>query len=253
MAGHPEIEVLLHSQVTDVSGTVGRYTVSLTHSGRCTAAASFDVGAIVVATGAQAVAAVGPTIRYDGKRCGDPTASSSASCAMQRRPASVVMILCAGQRNEAVPYCSGVCCLGALQQALAVKAANPQARITVLFRDLNLQGDKSGEKTLLEARRAGVQFIRYTPSSPPQVTDDGVDVCDALTGRSCHVPCERVVLATPLVPQPDASVLAHLLGIAQDEHGFFPEVRYRLRPEELRRAGHLRMRRGPSSRLTGRG
>ena len=34
-----------------------------------------------------------------------------------------------------------------------------------------------------------------------------------------------------LVPQPDASVLAHLLGIAQDEHGFFPEVRYRLRPE----------------------
>jgi heterodisulfide reductase subunit A len=34
-----------------------------------------------------------------------------------------------------------------------------------------------------------------------------------------------------LVPQPDASVVAHALGITQDANGFFPEVRYRLRPQ----------------------
>jgi coenzyme F420-reducing hydrogenase delta subunit/NAD-dependent dihydropyrimidine dehydrogenase PreA subunit len=45
------------------------------------------------------------------------------------------------------------------------------------------------------------------------------------------------VLATPLVPQPDASVLAHMLGIVQDENGFFPEVRYRLRPESYAKRG----------------
>jgi len=46
---HPRIGVLLESQVTDISGTVGRYTVSVNGS------ATFDVGAIIVATGARAL------------------------------------------------------------------------------------------------------------------------------------------------------------------------------------------------------
>lgn len=41
---HPNIAVALNSQVSDVSGTVGRYTVSLGDK-------QFDVGAIIVATG----------------------------------------------------------------------------------------------------------------------------------------------------------------------------------------------------------
>ena len=57
---HPHIEVLLHSQVTHVSGTVGRYVVSLTHSGALHSGngRQVDVGAIVVATGAQGDASV---------------------------------------------------------------------------------------------------------------------------------------------------------------------------------------------------
>lgn len=38
-------------------------------------------------------------------------------------------------------------------------------------------------------------------------------------------------------PQPDASVVAHMLGIAQDENGFFPEVHYRLRPQSYAERG----------------
>jgi heterodisulfide reductase subunit A-like polyferredoxin/coenzyme F420-reducing hydrogenase delta subunit len=51
---HPNIEVALNSQVSDVSGTVGRYTVNLgdTHSGALRGGRRFDVGAIIVATGA---------------------------------------------------------------------------------------------------------------------------------------------------------------------------------------------------------
>jgi heterodisulfide reductase subunit A-like polyferredoxin/coenzyme F420-reducing hydrogenase delta subunit len=51
---HRNIEVALNSQVSDVSGTVGRYTVSLgdTHSGALRGGQQFDVGAIIVATGA---------------------------------------------------------------------------------------------------------------------------------------------------------------------------------------------------------
>jgi len=235
---HPRIEVLLESQVTNVAGTVGRYTVSVAPpqsppilGGK--APPTLDVGAIIVATGAQSLRPKG-LFRYDGQRVvtqlefeRELRNTQSTNIPMS----NVVMILCAGQRNETIPYCSGVCCMGALKQAMEVKAANPQANVTILFRDLYLLGEDIHEVQVLEARRAGVEFIRYAPSSPPAVTDEAVEVHDELTGESCRLPYDRVVLAAPLVPQPDASVVAHVLGLAQDANGFFPEVRYRLRPQ----------------------
>jgi heterodisulfide reductase subunit A len=227
---HPRIEVLLQSQVTDISGTVGRHTVSV--NGACE---PFVVGAIIVATGAHVWQPWG-RFRYDGERV-------VTQLAFERElrdttpPSNVVMILCAGQRDETVPYCSGVCCLGALKQALEIKAANPQANVTLLFRDLYLLGEDIYAEKVTEARRAGVQFVRYAPSSPPEVSGEVVEVHDELSGTDHRLPYDRVVLATPLVPQPDASMVAHLLGIAQDENGFFPEVRYRLRPEHYAERG----------------
>ena len=247
VTGHPSIEVLLKSQVTGISGTVGRYTVSVNGS------AIFDVGAIIVATGARALQPRG-LFRYDGQRVvtqleferelrnGETAPYLPISPALSpqsaiRNPQSVVMILCAGQRNEAVPYCSGVCCMGALKQAMEIKAANSQANVTILFRDLYLLGEDIYEEELLKARQAGVEFIRYAPSSPPQVTEEAVEVRDELTGTGRRLPYDRVVLATPLVPQPDATVVAHTLDIAQDANGFFPGVRYRLRPQNYAERG----------------
>ena len=61
---HPNIEVALNSQVSDVSGTVGRYTVSFsdTHSGALRGGQRFDVGAIIVATGAQVASQPGASV-----------------------------------------------------------------------------------------------------------------------------------------------------------------------------------------------
>jgi len=248
---HLRIEVLLGSQVTDISGTVGRYTVSVSGpAGQQNGPLTFDVGAIIVATGAQPLRP-GGLFRYDGQRVvtqlefehklrEGETAPRSTNLPISQStslPTHVVMILCAGQRNEAVPYCSGVCCAGALKQAMEVKAANPQANVTILFRDLYLPGEDIYEEKVLEARRAGVEFVRYAPSSPPAVTDETVEVHDELTGTYRRLPYDRVVLAAPLVPQPDASVVAHILDIAQDENGFFPEVRHRLRPQNYAERG----------------
>jgi heterodisulfide reductase subunit A len=235
---HPRVEVLLESQVTDVSGTVGRYTVIVNGSGQ-----RFDVGAIIVATGAHALQPWG-LFRYDGQRVVTQLEFErelrdiEANTQSAGLPVSnVIMILCAGQHNGPIPYCSGVCCLGALKQAVELKAADPWANATILFRDLNLLGKDICEEKLFEARQAGVEFIRYRPSSPPKVAGEVVEVYDELAGRSCRLPYDRVVLATPLVPQPDASMVAHMLGIAQDENGFFPEVRHRLRPQDCAERG----------------
>ena len=235
---HPRVELLLESQVTDVSGTVGRYTVSINGADQ-----RFDVGAMIVATGGQALRPWGQ-YRYDGKRVVTQLEFErelrdiEANAQSAGLPVSnVVLILCARQHSGALSYCSGVCCLVALKQAMEIKAANPRAKTTILFHDLNLLGEDIAEEQLSEARRAGVEFVRYRLSSPPKVSGEVVEVYDELAGRSCRLPYDRVVLATPLVPQPDASVLAHMLGIPQDENGFFPEVRHRLRPQNYAERG----------------
>jgi heterodisulfide reductase subunit A len=242
---HPRIEVLSERQVTGVSGTVGHYTVSV--SGNRSAAhqnglVDLDVGAIIVATGAFGLQPQG-LFRYDGQqvvtqleferqlRDGSDGAQSSSF------PSDVVMILCAGQRNGTNSYCSGVCCMGALKQAIEIKTINPQANVTILFRDLYLMGEDIYEGEVLKARQAGVEFIRYVPSALPQVTDEAVEVHDELTGANLRLSYDCVVLAAPLVPQPDASVVAHMLNISQDGNGFFPEVRYRLRPQNYAERG----------------
>jgi len=239
---HPRIEVLLESQVAGISGTVGCYTVRVQRSaGSHDGPLSFDVGAIVVATGARAAQLPG-LFRYDGKRVVtqlefEHELQNGHGDAQPSLPADVVMILCAGQRDEAVPYCSRVCCMGALKQAMEIKAANPEANVTILFRDLYLLGQEVFGEEVLKARRAGVEFVRYAPSSPPSVTHEVVEVHDEPAGMIRRLPYDRVVLAAPLLPQPDASAVASMLHLVQDENGFFPDVRYRLRPQNYAERG----------------
>jgi heterodisulfide reductase subunit A len=234
---NPRINVLLQSQVTSVSGTVGCYSVKVNGRERQQSAeAPVDVGAIIVATGARALPPQG-LFGYDGKRVVSQLeferelrymeGGSSSGCA----PCDVVMILCAGQRNQAVPHCSGLCCVVALKQAMELRTRNPQAKVTIVFRNLYLLGRDDYDTEPVKARQAGVGFLRYTPSSPPVVTDEAVEVYDELTATRHRLRYDRVVLATPLLPQPDSGAVAHMLNIAQDGNGFFPEVRYRLRPQ----------------------
>jgi heterodisulfide reductase subunit A len=242
---HPRIEVLSERQVTGVSGTVGHYTVSVQRNGsgaHQNGQSDLDVGAIIVATGARDLKPRG-LFRYDGQRVVTQLEferqlrDGSGSTQSISLPSDVVMILCAGQRNGTISYCSGVCCMGALKQAIEVKTINPQANVTILFRDFYLLGEDIYEGEVLKARQAGVEFIRYAPSALPEVTDEVVEVHDELTGTDLRLPYDCVVLAAPLVPQPDASVVARMLNIPQDENGFLPDVRYRLRPQNYAERG----------------
>ena len=237
---HPRIEVLCESRVISVLGTVGHYAVTTNGNGAAghqKRSSIFNVGAIIVATGAHALQPRG-LFRYDGQRVVTQleferelreTRNEAQAINIS---SNIIMILCAGQRNQAVTYCSGVCCMGALKQAIEVKAINPQAAVTILFRDLYLLGEDIYEEQVRRARQAGVKFIRYAPEALPEVTEDAVEVHDEMTGMDRRLPYDRIVLASPLVPQPDASVVAHMLRIRQDDNGFFPEVRYRLRPQD---------------------
>lgn len=246
----PNARVLLRSRVARVDGTAGRYSVQVTGPGGETA--TVEAGAIIVATGAQVLRPTGQ-FRYDGRRvltqlefeaelrsrghgAEHASAGSPAAKALQA-VRDVVMILCAGQRGGSVPYCSQTCCATALKQALEVRAAEAKARVTILCRDLRqAEGDGVAE-AVQQAARAGVKFVRYDPSTPPIVTDEAVIVRGQGSRDTLRLAYDRVVLATPLVPQADAGQVARLLGLAQDAYGFFAQPRLRLRPGEVAERG----------------
>lgn len=217
---HPRITVRLESTVTAVSGRPGCYRVTLTSSPE-----TLDVGAVVVATGARPLFPSG-RFGYDRRRVITQFELEQRLAAGDVPDGHVVMLLCAGQRDAEIPYCSGVCCMTAMRQAQAIRAAHSEGSVTVLYRDLLPYGE-SGEEVISLTRQRGVCFTHYTTDDPPRLTDDGL----ALAGGQV-VPCDLLVLATPLVPQEDASTTAARFRIPQDTNGFFSDDRVRLRPGE---------------------
>jgi len=248
---HPNIEVFTGAEVRDVRGFVGNYEVVVEQGER---ELGFSVGAIIVATGAQELKPVG-MYGYDGERVitqGElegllamrsnelrvmsseetDTSLRIASLPVASSPVthpSVVMIQCVGARDETRPYCSRICCMTAVKNALLIKEADPEAQVYVLYRDMLTLGAEY-ESLYREARGQGVTFIQYNPQSPPTVNDRQVIVYDELLGQALSIPCDLVVLSTPLVGQADAANLAQLLKVPVDEHGFFLEAHVKLRP-----------------------
>ncbi len=231
---HPLIELFLGARIEGASGGPGCHTITLKQARREPRAFAIEAGAVIIGTGAQPLRPSGE-LGYDGERV--VTQDEFAQYLERLRtqdgchqlPQDVVMILCAGQRDEGHPYCSRVCCGTALTQAERLAALNGSARVTILYRDLFLP-EATAESRLKEARQAGIRFVHYSPERGPQVRPDAVRYYDPTRDAWDDIPCDQVVLAPPLVPQDDADTLASLFRLPRDANGFYQQPEYRLRP-----------------------
>jgi heterodisulfide reductase subunit A len=221
---NPNIEVLTQARILDVNGSAGNYHVTVGSNGH---EAAFDVGAIIVATGAQPSQPNG-RFRYDGRKVVTQFELEGTLKAGLVNAQNIVMIHGA-ERGEERPYRSGVYCMTVLKNAILLKEMNPRARISILFRDLQTFGELC-EDEIVRARRRGINFVHFGPESKPAVKDDVVEVHDLLSGTDLSLPYDLVVLSTPLVASDGVGRLAGLLRLPLDDHGFFPDVHVRLRP-----------------------
>jgi heterodisulfide reductase subunit A len=222
----PQLETFTASTLQEVKGFVGNYeAVVVDQEGR---QSSFEVGTIIVATGASVLTPEG-LYGYDGKRVITQLELEDRFKAGQVKANRVVMIQCVGARIPERAYCSRICCTTAIKNALEIKATNPDTEIYILYRDTETQGTRY-EAFYTRAREAGIQFIRYSPQNPPEVSKDRVVVYDELLTAKLAIPCDLVVLSTPLVAHEGVQELAQMLKVPVDEHGFFLEAHVKLRP-----------------------
>jgi heterodisulfide reductase subunit A len=117
----------------------------------------------------------------------------------------------------------------ALKNSIIIKEKNPEANITILFRDLNTPGIQS-EQYYKDAREDGVLFIKYSPEKEPIVKKDKIRVYNEYLGREMSIPYDLLVLSTPLVSNQDNKMLAQLLKVPLEENEFFLEAHVKLRP-----------------------
>ncbi|MGQ9546922.1 MAG: CoB--CoM heterodisulfide reductase iron-sulfur subunit A family protein, partial [Dehalococcoidia bacterium] len=230
---HPKIKLHMPAVVSAASGYIGNFDVSLEEDSK---EVSFKAGVIIVATGAGVLE---PELYGYGKldnvltQLGLEQQLKDGKLGKFR---NVVMINCVGARIPERPYCSRLCCMTAIKNAALMKEIDGKAQVYVLHRDLMTYGVEF-EEYYRKAKGSGVRFIRYTLEKPPQVVGakkvEGVKVYDELMDMEIELPCDLLVLATPLIPNPDNEQLSKMLKVPIGDGGFFLEAHIKLRPVEF--------------------
>ncbi|RJP87312.1 MAG: CoB--CoM heterodisulfide reductase iron-sulfur subunit A family protein [Desulfobacteraceae bacterium] len=156
----------------------------------------------------------------------------------QLPPKSVVMIQCAGSREEPANYCSRICCIKALNNAIGLKEKWPETDIRIFYRDIMTTGDT--ETLYTEARRKGICFIPFDVSRKPSVSINGPDIIvtghDPIKNAAVSFKPDMVVLSTGVSPNPSDDI-ARMFFIPLTVDAFFKEADYKWRPVDSPREG----------------
>jgi heterodisulfide reductase subunit A len=258
---HENIEVMTSASLKDISGYVGNFNAVLTGP---EGDKEVDVGTVIVAAGSSNYTPPKGLYEYgvhdhvitqgelDEKlkkgEIGEPERIVMIQCVGARkgeiRPseleafpksdtAELLRKILKARKEEGWPYCSRICCMNAIKNAILIKEKSPKTDVVVLFGDLRVY--KEYEDFYRKARDLEVRFIRHIEEVRPEITrtPDGklqVMAYDALAGLEVKFPADWVVLSTPLIPSKDEIMLGRMLKIPIATDGFLMEAHLKLRP-----------------------
>ncbi len=205
----PKVKVYTSATIEKIVGAPGMFDASIKQDGNVV---SERTGAVVLATGWEP---------YDGSKLGhlgfgkspnvitSVTLEEMAAKGALTRPSdgkavtSAAFILCAGSRDpDHLPYCSSVCCMTALKQALYVREKSADAKVFIFYKDIRTPG----QSEIFYKRVQEEDGVFLTKGQVATVAQNGdgsvvVEVDDALLGERIQVKVDLVVLAVGMVPR----------------------------------------------------
>jgi heterodisulfide reductase subunit A len=121
-----------------------------------------------------------------------------------KEPESIAYVQCAGSRDKSlgVSYCSRVCCMYAIKQAMLLSGALPLADITIYYMDIRAFG-KGYEQFFQNAKAMGVEFVKGKVAKLSQGADQNVELryeAQEEDGRLATREHDLVVLSLAMVP-----------------------------------------------------
>jgi heterodisulfide reductase subunit A len=142
-----------------------------------------------------------------------------------KEPDSIAYVQCAGSRDDTlgVKYCSRVCCMYAIKQAMLISGSLPLADITIYYMDIRTFG-KGYEQFYQNAKAMGVQFVKgkvatiiededQNPVLRVELIDEGSQI-----GEHKH---DLVVLSVGMLPAYNTEPIYHV-PVAEDGFVLIP-------------------------------
>ena len=103
---------------------------------------------------------------------GGPTRGELRRLSNGETPKSVVFVQCVGSRDAAQKrnFCSCVCCMYAMKNAMLIKEHYPDCEVSILYNDVRAYG-KGYEEYFERAKNMGVSFIRSFAGNVQKTND----------------------------------------------------------------------------------
>jgi len=153
---------------------------------------------------------------------GGPTGGKIKRLSTGEIPKMIVFIQCVGSRDITInrSYCSCVCCMQAIKNAILIREKNPGTDVIICYMDIRSYG-KGYEEYFERAKTLGVRFIRGMPSD---VLADRhgmtMQIENSETGVVQELNPDLVVLSVGIGPAEKTSQIAERLGIPLEDSGF---------------------------------
>jgi heterodisulfide reductase subunit A-like polyferredoxin len=230
---NPRIQVFTKTELKSVNGYVGNFKSVLSSNG---SEKEYDHGVVIVAVGAKESTPTEYLYGQDRRVITQKELEEKIALHGEeiRQCRNIVMIQCVGSRILERPNCSRICCSVAVKNALKIKEKNPDAKVTILYRDIRTYGLM--ERYYTQARNAGIEFIQYELDAKPDLKVEGeslkLRVRDRILGEEIALQPDLVVLASAIIPYENMS-LAKMLKVPLTADGFFLEAHMKLRPVDF--------------------
>lgn len=155
-----------------------------------------------------------------------------------KEPGSIAYVQCAGSRDLTlgVPYCSRVCCMYAIKQAMLLSGALPLADITIYYMDIRAFG-KGYEQFFENAKAMGVEFVKAKVARITEDEDQNPIVRVELVDEYSRIEERKhdlVVLSTGMLPGYNPQ---DMYGVAPAEDGFIEIPDYNVSPTKTAQDG----------------
>jgi len=192
---HKNIRIMTSTIITDVKGYVGNFQVMASKNGQ---KHEFEVGTIIVACGAMNYEPPEGLYQYGvyGQIVTQFEMDQLLNKGAIKEPERVIMIQCVGARKgeirayeleafamsdtsrilrkilkarkeEGWPYCSRICCMNAIKNAILIKEKSPKTDVVILHSDLRIY--KEYEDIYSKARDLQVKFIKFIEEAGPEI------------------------------------------------------------------------------------
>lgn len=140
-------------------------------------------------------------------------------------PEKIGIVHCVGSRDEKMGncYCSAVCCITGVKQAIELRKELPETEVFNFYMDLRLHGNHYEDFYREAQEEWGIQFIRGRLSEAAETQGGAlrIKVEDTLIGRPLGITVDMLVLLAGMEPATGTETFVQMLGVEINEDGFF--------------------------------